>query len=250
MNATPIQLKPEAEGVLARIQERLNVVGISERAASIEAFGHGSAIRNIRLGATKDPSIFTMRKLAPILQTTPEYLAFGTIGDPSAPALKAFSVHPSLYLPVTGEVAAGQWREHDTTIDHPVYDPVPVPVDPRWPKDAQFALITRGTSINRQARDGDYLACVDARATRYQPRDDELVIVERRRDGGGLIERTAKKYKRAGEVFELWPDSDDPRWQEPIIIDPREPVEGVEVAVIAFVAWIHRCVVTATPRQT
>lgn len=249
MDTNTVELTPQAAGVLARIQDRLKATGLSERAASIQAFGHPSAIRNIRNGMTKDPSITTMTKLAGVLDTSPEYLAFGTSGVPANDPGKPFSINPNLYLPVTGEVAAGQWREHDTTIDHPIYDPVPVPVDPRWPKDAQYVLITRGTSINRQARDGDYLACVDARVTRYQPRDEELVIVERRRDGGGLIERTAKKFKRAGEVFELWPDSDDPRWQEPIVVDPREPVEGMEIEVIAFVAWVHRCIAPATPTR-
>lgn len=184
MDQNTTELTPQAAGVLARIQDRLKATGLSERAASMQAFGHPSMIRNIRNGMTKDPSLTTMTKLAAVLDTSPEYLAFGSTGAPANDTGKAFAINPGLYLPVTGEVAAGQWRDHDATIDYPVYDPVPVPTDPRWPKDAQFALITRGTSINRQARDGDYLACVDARATRYQARDEELVIVERRRFGG------------------------------------------------------------------
>lgn len=227
-----------ASPAVARIQERLTALGLSERAASIQAFGHPSAIRNMRTGATKDPGIHTLEKLAPVLKAPVEWLAFG-IGA----LTEAVSSAVQLYLPVTGEVQAGMYREHDTSIDHPVYPPLPVPADPRWPASAQFALITRGTSINRVAEDGDFLACVDAQAINYSGREGDLVIVQRSRFGGAMIERTAKRYRKKEEVFELWPDSTDPEFQTPIIVDPHDPEEGTEIRILALVAWVHRAVV-------
>lgn len=221
---------------VARIAERLTALGMSERAASLKAFGHPSAIRNMRKGATKDPGIHTLEKLAPVLEAPVEWLAFGV----GAAASATRALPGQFYLPVMGEVQAGNWREHDGTIDHPVFDPIPVPADPRWPAEAQYALITRGNSINRQAKDGDFLACVDAEATRYEAQNGDLVIVERTRFGGAMIERTAKRYYRRDDLYELWPDSDDPDFQNPIVVDPHDPEEGTSVRVLAFVAWIHR----------
>lgn len=229
----------QASPAVARIQERLKALGLSERAASIQAFGHPSAIRNMRTGATKDPGIHTLEKLAPVLQAPVEWLAFG-VGMASAGASRVKSALEQLYLPVTGEVQAGNWREHDGTIDHAVFDPVPVPADPRWPSEAQYVLITRGNSINRLAKDGDLLHCVDAEATNYEAANGDLVIIERTRFGGAMIERTAKRYYHKNEVFELWPDSDDPDFQKPIVVDPQDAEEGASMRVLAFVPWIHR----------
>lgn len=224
-----------ASPAVARIQERLQALGLSERAASLRAFGHASAIRNMRTGATKDPGIHTLEKLAPVLEAPVEWLAFG-IGATARPR----ALPGQLFLPVIGAVQAGNWREHDASIDHAVHDPIPVAVDSRWPAEAQYALITHGTSINRQAKEGDYLGCVDAEATNYQAQNGDLVIVERTRYGGAMIERTAKRYYQNENVFELWPDSDDPDFQKPIVVDPLDPKEGTTVRVLAFVAWIHR----------
>lgn len=228
--------------IMQRIQARLDALGLSERKASLDAVGNASVIRNIRTGATKDPGVKTFQALAPVLKTTPEWLAYGVdVANGNTPVEAARGAGPaSLYLPVTGEVAAGTWLEVDQLIDHPVFDPIPVPADPRWPRADQYALITRGTSIDRIARDGDVLCCVDTRGRAYRPSDDHLVIVERSRDGGGLIERTAKKYRRNGDLHEFWPDSDDPRWTKPIVLDPREPSESVVVEVVARVIFVYR----------
>jgi SOS-response transcriptional repressor LexA len=152
-------------------------------------------------------------------------------------------------LPVIGEVAAGRWLEADDHVDVPAYDPVPVQPDARWRVEDQYGLVVRGTSLNRIAVDGDILACVSAVAIRYKPAEDDLVIVEMRRNSGLLRQRTAKRYMKQNSHIELWPDSDDPRWQKPIII-PKGPTalesmiedeDGrIEVSIIALVTWVHR----------
>ncbi|KQP61086.1 hypothetical protein ASF39_15555 [Methylobacterium sp. Leaf108] len=152
-------------------------------------------------------------------------------------------------LPVFGEVAAGRWIEIDDHVDEPEYDPVPVLPDARWNARDQYGLVVRGTSINRIALDGDILACVNAVAARYVPREDDLVIAELRRHAGHLRQRTAKRFSRKNSHVELWPDSDDPRWQKPIIIPngaspldyQTEDEDGrIDVAIVALVTWVHR----------
>ncbi|GEL44269.1 hypothetical protein MEX01_48600 [Methylorubrum extorquens] len=234
--------------VLARIQSRLDALGLSERGAAEKSNLSASAIRNIREGKSQSPRLETIRKLAPTLKVTPEWLAFG--GEDEIEAAKAASAAmPPASLPVVGEVAAGRWLEADDHVDVPAYDPVPVQPDSRWPVEAQYGLVVRGTSLNRVALDGDILACVDAITARYRPREDDLVIVEMRRNAGLLRQMTAKRYMKLSSHIELWPDSDDPRWQTPIIIP--HPEDGlistiddddgrIEVAIKAMVTWVHR----------
>lgn len=234
--------------VLARILSRLDALGLSERGAAEKSNLSAAAIRNIREGKSQSPRLETIRKLAPTLKVSPEWLAFG--GDEAIEAAKeATAALPPASLPVVGEVAAGRWLEADDHVDVPLYDPVPVQPDTRWPVEAQYGLVVRGTSLNRVAIDGDILACVDAIAARYQPREDDLVIVEMTRNAGLLRQMTAKRYMRQGTHIELWPDSDDERWQTPIIIPlPEEGLSSlmedddgrIEVRIKAMVTWIHR----------
>jgi hypothetical protein len=110
----------------------------------------------------------------------------------------------------------------------------PFPPDPDYPVDAQFDLVVRGTSINRAARDGERLRCVDLRKVQVDLYDGALVIFERMQ--GHLIETTAKRYRRRGPVIELWPDSDDPKWHEPLRIDTRTQTEerGRIIALVLY----------------
>lgn len=227
----------EESGLVRRIEERLQALGMTERAASVRAFGHGSAIKNLRTGGSASPRLDTISKLAVALETTPEWLAYG-VGVPDAKDAAAAAGMPA--IPVLGEVAAGMWREVDSAVDQPPSDPVPVPPDPRWPHSEQFALVVRGSSIDRIAQDGDILSCVTLRGAGRAPEDGELVVVERTRFGGQLRETTAKILRRAGERVELWPDSNDPQFQAPIVLDPaREQREGETVEVRGLVTWVH-----------
>ena len=236
------------QAVLSRIQARIDALGLSERGAAEQSGLSASAIRNIREGKSQSPRLDTMRKLAPTLKVTPEWLAFGVDEDIAKAQEETAKLEPA-FLPVIGEVAAGRWLEADDHVDAPEYDPVPVQPDSRWRKEDQYGLLVRGTSLNRIALDGDILACVNAIAARYKPREDDLVIVEMRRNAGLLRQRTAKRYMRQGSHVELWPDSDDPRWQKPIIIplgpnaleSTLDDEEGrIDVSIIALVTWVHR----------
>lgn len=174
------------------------------------------------------------------------------LADPAiVKAMEETAAREPAFLQVVGEVAAGRWLEADDCVDEPEHDPVPVHPDPRWRADAQYGLVVRGTSLNRIALDGDILACVDAYVANYEPREDDLVIVEMRRNAGLLRQRTAKRYMRQSTHVELWPDSDDPKWQKPIII-PHGPTpleamiededgDGrIAVTIAALVTWVHR----------
>jgi SOS-response transcriptional repressor LexA len=231
----------ETPDFLARIGERLDALGLAERAASLRAFGHPKGLHNLRVA--RSPSLDAFARLAPVLETTPAWLAYG-IGDAAIPPARR--AEPGL-LPIVGEVAAGLWLEVDTVVDAPTHDAVPLAADPRWPPEEQFAVVVRGTSINRVAPDGAVLACIALPALRREVREGELVIVERRRHGGHDLERTAKRLRRVAGGYELWPDTTDPRHKPIRIAGDAEPDDGISITVIALVVRTLQPIPPDTP---
>lgn len=141
---------------------------------------------------------------------------------------------------VLGEVAAGMWidaRAADLRTEE-----IPVSqfmIDTHYPIQAQFDLIVRGTSINRVAPDGFYLRCVDTDEAGIQAQHGDLVIVRRTRDFH-LWETTARRLKIADGQQQLWPESDDPLWTEPLVIPRGEGgIPGDEITIIAVVIHIY-----------
>lgn len=85
--------------------------------------------------------------------------------------------------------------------------------------------------MNKIFEPGEYAHCVSINALNRDPRDGDLVVVERRRSG--LVEATLKRVRNNGQGLELWPESTDPRYQAPIALDSGEA--GQEIVVTAFV---------------
>lgn len=139
-------------------------------------------------------------------------------------------------VPVIGSVKAGAWQDIEGWGEPSMAEFVPSLGE--YPLDWQFALTVDGSSLNRVARHGDKLVCVDLIKSGIPIKEDDLVIVERTRFGGQMIERTAKRVRRTIGGFELWPESTDPEFQAPI---PYRPEDGAgEVAITAKVIWILR----------
>lgn len=218
--------------ILERINLRLNALGLSAHRASQRARLGPDAIRDLKRDPEVMPRLDTLEALAPVLETTPEWLAFGIGSGEGSEAPGG--------VPVIGEVAAGLWFDVDGSVDVPKFEQHPLPVDRRYPIASQFGLIVRGSSINLVARDGEILHCVDLGITGIEPQDGDLVIVERRRAQGSQKEVTAKRVRRRGKVVELHPDSDDARWKRPIELDPKNAPDGEEIAIVAIVIAVYR----------
>lgn len=75
-----------SETLADRIQKRLDVLGISERAASLSATGSDATIRMIRTGKSQNPRSDTIAKLAAVLKTTPQWLLTGDEAPPQETA--------------------------------------------------------------------------------------------------------------------------------------------------------------------
>jgi SOS-response transcriptional repressor LexA len=142
-------------------------------------------------------------------------------------------------IPTKGEVAAGQWLDLDVELDPRDFEQYPITADPKYPHEAQYGLIVRGTSINRLADSGDVLHCLDLGISSVEPDENDLVIVERRRAQAGQKEVTAKRIQRRNRAILLVPDSTDSKWK-PIELDPKKAQDGEEVGVVALVLAVYK----------
>lgn len=132
-------------------------------------------------------------------------------------------------LPVLGEVAAGVWADEDADLIE--NETLLVPYDPRFEPEDQYLLKVRGSSINRRAVNGSFVRCLKLFAAPRKPQDGDWVIVRRMRNGSA--ETTVKRFRISPDgQRQLWPDSTDPIFQEPIVVSATD---GDEVAIVAFV---------------
>lgn len=149
-------------------------------------------------------------------------------------------------IPTKGEVAAGQWLDIDADVDPRDFEQYPLPAHPKYPREAQYGLIVKGTSINRIAEAGDVLHCLDILMAQEETSEDDLVIVERLRAQGSQKEVTAKRIRKAGRGYSLVPDSTDSKWK-PIQLNPKDGHDGdEEVRVIALVLAVYKPLRKAT----
>ncbi|WP_346908501.1 S24 family peptidase [uncultured Roseibium sp.] len=142
-------------------------------------------------------------------------------------------------LEIKGEVAAGLWMEAGLFETEQSEESTLAGGDRRFPPNAQYLLRIRGESMNRIARDGDLILCLDFMQAGIELKSGDVAVVERSRDGGHTIERTAKRVVRHNDRIELRPESNDPRFQDPIIFNDHSE-EAAEVRIIAKVLSVIR----------
>lgn len=138
---------------------------------------------------------------------------------------------------VVGTVKAGAWQDVDDSRGESMSELVPSVGD--YPIEWQYAFIVDGESLNKVARPGDRLVCLDLIKAQIDIADGDLVIVERSRYAGQMVERTAKRVRKTIAGTELWPESTDPQFQGAIPYSTgNAETDGVEVK--AKVIWILR----------
>lgn len=145
---------------------------------------------------------------------------------------------PITSIKVTGKVAANSWMSVDD-MDFGYDDEETVPSVSGYPTEWQFALKVDGNCLNKIASHGDRLVCLNVIKARIETKPGDLVIVERSRYDGQMVERTAKRLQQSATgKYELWPESNDPLHQEPIILEAA--ASGESVRVVGKVLWILR----------
>ena len=140
------------------------------------------------------------------------------------------------YLSVRHKVQAGHWIEVDGDVQAPPDGMFPVAPDYRYSEWAQWLEEVVGDSVNLKIAPGSFAHVVDAIEMGYEAREGDFVVVERRRGGGLLRERTIKQIAIKDGAIEFWPRSTNPKWQTPLrLTDGRRGNEDIEVEIVGLV---------------
>lgn len=163
-------------------------------------------------------------RLAPHLGCTAKDILFGTAPQPVDKPSPMYIDSP---LRLVGFIEAGAWRDVDS---HDFLEQeIMVPRDGRFPMARQYCLTVRGDSMNAAKPipilEGAVLRCVSLIDTAMSLKDGQIVVVERTRDGGHLIEATVKRVAILPNHIELRPESTNARHQ-PIIWDEQSERSG------------------------
>ncbi len=139
-------------------------------------------------------------------------------------------------IPIVGVVQAGAWTEVDDfeyVDEHTEYVPFD---DARYARATVRALTVQGNSCNKEYLSGTKVFFVPA--AEKGVREGNFVVVMAK-DTTGKAETTIKQVVINKGVIELWPRSDDPRCQEPIIIKNRDEFaqEGQEIVGVVIGAY-------------
>lgn len=146
---------------------------------------------------------------------------------------------PDNEVEVVGEVQAGHWLDVHEAIDEPIAM-LPCVKDSRYAHLRHFAYRVHGDSFDRIVGDGGYVVCVSFAESGLAITPGMPVVVEQRRDGGSLIQRTLKRVKANPDGgWLLVPESTNPI-HKPIIFEGEETtasITGLVVQTINFPDW-------------
>lgn len=131
--------------------------------------------------------------------------------DVPAPSAAASEIK----LPIKYEVAASGFVPRDELAQEPLGFRT-VPSIPGYERHPQWLERVISDSMDRMLPVGCLIHVVDAKSLRYRARHGDIVVVERERLDGSLVERTVKQIAIEGDVVELWPRSHNPRWQRAV----------------------------------
>lgn len=208
--------------------------GKSARAISLEANLGPTAIKDILSGKSRSPGAGTLAAIAERLGLALSDLMGG--GDSEAPSSDPRMV--ATFLPTRFRVQAGYWLEEDAYAQSFNGPSQPVAPDPRFSEWPQWLEEVVGDSVDLKIPEGGFAHVVDACEMGYAPRAGDFVVVERRRDGGHIRERTIKQVVLNGRTVELWPRSSNPKWSEPISLsDGRDSTVEVEIVGLVIGAY-------------
>ncbi|MGJ0505917.1 MAG: hypothetical protein ACR652_02035 [Methylocystis sp.] len=110
--------------------------------------------------------------------------------------------------------------------------------DPRFPAEAQFDLRVEGSSVDKLAREGELLRCVDVDGAGLRVATGDIVVIERQR--GEITELIGKRVLRQGDALELWSESTLDYWREPVIRHHHADRADPGPRIIGKVLYAHR----------
>jgi SOS-response transcriptional repressor LexA len=241
-----------------RIALRLKETGKTPRAASLDSGMGSTAIRDIFRRPENSLTLDTLKKLAVGLETTPEWLIFGTdklgafgeqgLGHAAHAGASNSEVttitDKMVPVPIVGDVEAGAFREAPE-FDADDIEYVTDYPDREYPHARRIGFRVRGDSMNdlkpRPMLEGDKVIGLDFHDIEGQIvlREGLVVVVEQTRDGGHTREWSVKQMEIYEDRYEFCPRSTNKK-HKPIVVpnkvfrDPSED-DGRQVRILALV---------------
>jgi transcriptional regulator with XRE-family HTH domain len=223
--------------IYARVKERLEALGMTERQASLAATEgrDPNFLGMIRRGVIANPRIDRMQHLAAALKTDLSFLTGGTIDQSSIS-----DAVPIVFfgIPLFGKVEAGRYYLVDDLAAES--EPVMIPASrhPRFPNAPHLAYEVVGDCMNalepKPILPGEIVICVEWAATGYTPISDMVVVVEHTRDGGHMREITLKQIEVRGDGIALCPRSTNKAHRE-IWLPKDHEDDGRTVTIVGLV---------------
>lgn len=140
-----------------------------------------------------------------------------------------------LRLPIRYEVAASGFVPREELAQAPIGFQT-VPAIRGYERHPQWLERVISDSMDRLLPVGSLIHVIDAHSLRYRPRHGDIVVVERERRDGSLVERTVKQVAIEGDTVELWPRSHNQRWQRAVELhDGTDPDEEFLVQIVGRV---------------
>lgn len=203
-----------------RLKELADEKGMSFREISIQATGRDSLIKNwFRRGATTNPRIDSLQKIADILDCDLDYL----VGKQENK--KIVSSRLPRGLSVAGTIQAGNWVDvSQAGLATPAT--IPLAENPKYKGMKQYALKVKGESMNLFAPDGSYVICVSYADLGIDIKQGMRIHIERSLADGQLVEATLKRVLIKDRKFILEPESNLKQFQK-ITFDPKAPDDVV-----------------------
>ncbi len=175
------------------------------------------------------PKLEQLRKYALAYNTTIDALEGGTIislrrPEADVPTRPVPAYETLTSTPILATAQAGHWRELDPFVgENGGYTYAKIG------KNDAFGVSVSGDSMNRVIQDGDTILVRPWLKLRREPRNNEVLLVQRERDG--KFELTIKTYREG----KLWPESTNPKWRHPMPFR-----DGDEITVVGLVIGFYR----------
>lgn len=234
-----------------RIRQRLAELGKTPRKASLEAGMSADAIRGIFRNPDSSPSVETIEKLAAALETTADWLAFGDETRPDTQSEATPSDRQIISIPLVGIAEAGAFRE---VIEYDDAEPeyLFAERDPDFPKARMFAMKVAGDSMNDATPPilpGSRVICVDFDETGLPLADGMLVVIERSKEEGRILEWSVKEVEIYDDRVEYHPRSTN-KGHKPIVVPyEADPEDTKTIRVMGLVRSINYAVPTSRSKR-
>lgn len=195
-----------------------------------------SVVNKILDGSTASPRVDTLQAIAKALGVPMKDLT-GVDDAASTDTASGGGGYEALH--VRWQAEAGLWREID--IDQSEPEVYLVPIAPRRKPVERFMARVNGDSMNRaRLYDGDLAICVDWITLDEPMQDGQVVLVQRTRDGGHMIETTVKVLRVFMDRYELHPRSTNPVHKPIIVMHGDGDSDGTEIKILGLVEGTYR----------